>query len=237
MQTSAPNSRNKGGAIALGVVAFISTMTLAFAPGVGCSSTSAEDSALQAKQRAMGRHKLQAVSNFMVVQAKLEKMRQASDPGQTAQLTTTPQLTTTTAAQATQTPTVTQAKALKLVAFRVGVVLGAWSRYIAKPFSAGGGGMTPVQRRTATLALRGLSTKLTALHEAASAANLSRMAITAQNFNDAIPPLAGGIKTGKIEGADFAKGNTSAQRLRQGARDAKLKFLETVPVNFLPRSG
>ncbi len=235
MQTSAPNSRNKGGAIALGVVAFISTMTLMFAPGVGCSSTSAEDSALQAKQRAIGRHKIQAVSNFMVVQAKLEKRRQAREAAQAGKPMTSTQPTTTTGARVTKAPAVTQAEALKLVAFRVGVVLGAWSRYIAKPFSAGGGGMTPVQRRTATLALRGLSTKLTALHEAASAANLSRMAITAQNFNDAIPPLAGGIKTGKIDGADFAKGNTSAQRLRQGARDAKLKFLETVPVNFLPR--
>ena len=209
-------SRNVGGAI-LAVAAVASISVLAFAPGVGCGATSAADAAKQARERALGRHRFEAISNYLETQRKnarraAEKRRRAAeDPNAKA---------VNSRAQAT---------------FRAGVVIGAWQRFIANPYKQNGGRFDERQAAIALRAVRGIDSKLNELASSAKAANLEGVELAARNMDDALPALGGSLKDRMIGANDFARADTLLGELQAQAREAKLPVLPKANTSFLPR--
>ena len=218
--TSTDSSRtpSRGAAIALGTAAFVSVAILSFAPGVGCGQTSSADAARQAKDRAIGRHRFEAVSSYLDAQRKNQR-RLAAKRTAKAQ------------AQAS-----TSKDPKQLTTFRVGVVLGAWRSYFTRVYPSSqvnGGRLTPEDAKLASLALKPIDTKLHDLNDSARAAKLDGVATAATAVIDSLPALAADLKDTTLPAPDYTRTNQLMKDLQAQAKAANLPILARVPTNFV----
>ena len=216
--TDSAQTPQRGPAIALGVAAFASVAVLTFAPGVGCGQTSSADAARQAKNRAIGRHRFEAVSSYLDTQRKNQRRLAAKR---------------TAAAQK-------QASASKdpkqLTTFRVGVVLGAWKSYFTKVYptsQVNGGRLTAEDAKLASLALKPIDTKLHDLTDSARAAKLDGVAKAASDVIDSLPAIAADLKDSTLPAPDYTRANQLMKELQSQAKAANLPILARVPTNFV----
>jgi len=209
---------SRGAAIALGVTAFVSIAILTFAPGVGCGQTSSADAAKQAKQRAIGRHRYEAVSAYLDVQRKNQRRlaaKRTARAQETASASKDPKQQTT---------------------FRVGVVIGAWKKYFTKIYPTSqinGGRLSAEDAKLASIVLKAIDTKLQDLMASSRAAKLDGVAKITSDLTDSLPALAADLKDKTLPAADYLRTTQLMKDLQAEAKAANLPILARVPTNFL----
>jgi len=206
-------TRTSGG-ILLGVAAAASLGVTAFWPGVACNSNAEVDAARQAKNRALGRHRLEAISNYMETQRKIERRRkyaqQKKEAAERAKSITPEQRT----------------------AFRASAVIGIWERFVATPEKETGGDLTRQQAELAALAVRKLQPRVKSLAAAAKSAKLPAIATAANQLVATLPEMDTAIGDGTVEPEVFAKADRLVTKIRESALEAKLQILPRVPPDF-----
>jgi hypothetical protein len=205
------------GASLMAVAAIGSLAVLAFAPGVGCGVAYEVDINKQAKERSLGRHRIEAISAYVQTRKKIAakaRMRKAKADAEKRKKTITP---------------------AQQSAFRAGVVIGAWNRYIGAPFKQSNGKLSENRARIARLSLKGLQPRAQALAESAKAAGLNDLSASASSLAAGIPKLAPGLRKDRIDPKVYASLRETVLKIRRQAGEANLKVLDRVPPDFIPK--
>lgn len=206
-------TRAVGGTL-LAVAGTASLAVTAFWPGVACNSNAEVDAARQARERALGRHRLEAISNYIETQRKIERKRKFAEQKKLAD----ERAKSVTPAQRT--------------AFRASAVIGIWQRYVAGPNEERKGKLTRQQAKLAALAVRKLQPRVKALADSARAAKLTAIADSATELVSTLPAMDTAIGDGTVEPDLFEKVNGLIGRIREEGIAAKLPILPKVPADF-----
>ena len=207
------------GASLMAVAAIGSIAVLSFAPGVGCGVAYTGDITKQAKERSLGRHRIEAISSYVQTQKKIAaraRNKKARANAKQREKSITP---------------------VQQTAFRTGVVLGAWNRFIAVPYKANGGKLSEQRAKLAGLSLKGLQPRAEGLAQSAKAAGLKDLSASASSLAAGLPTLAPGIRKGRIDPKLYAKLRATVVNIRRQARAAKLKVFDRVPPNFISKQA
>lgn len=206
-------NRTLGGAM-LAVAAVASLGVTAFWPGVACNSNAEVDASRQAKERALGRHRLEAISNYIETQRKIERRRKYEEQRKAAEK---------------RKETITPAEQ---TAFRASAVIGVWQRFVAGPYKESKGKLNSQQAKLAALAVRKLHSRVTALAGSAKQAGLTDIAAAASKLEATLPEYDTTVGSGTLDQELFDRANDLVEQIRAGALAAKLPVLPTVPADF-----
>lgn len=206
--------KRAAGPTALVLAGTASLAATAFWPGVACNSNAEVDAARQAREQALGRHRLEAISNFIETQRKIQRRREFRRKKAEAD-------------KRAKTATPAQRSA-----FRASAVLGIWQRYVAAPSSKAKGRLGKQQAGLAALAVKRLQPRVDALESSAKQAKLDALAAAAASLNSVLPSIQTGIGDGTVEPELFAKAQDAIKRIEAAAREAKLPVLPQVPTDF-----
>ena len=210
------NRKQTAGLVALALVAAAALGVLLFAPGIGCQGAEISNSAKHARNSAAARHRFESLTQYLDAKKKiLRKQRYAAQKKAAAERAKT-------------------ASPTSQSAFRVGVVVGIWNRFIWSPSKSGTGGkMSSAQLQNARVANQALARRLDLLKVSALEAKLPDLATAASRARAAL-----GQVTVDLAGSTFTPQAITAENdlIKEIMRIAKahgLKVLPRVPTGTL----
>jgi len=209
-------SKHTVGLVALAVVAAVALGVLLFAPGIGCQGAEMSNAAKHSRNAAAARHRYESLTQYMDAKKKiLRKQRYAAQKKAAAD----------------------RAKASNPTsrsAFRVGVVVGIWNRFIWTPSKSGTGGkLSSGQLRNARVANQALARRLDLLKVSALEAKLPDLAAAAGQARAALGQVSVDLAGSTFTPQAITAENDLIKEIRRIAKAHGLKVMPRVPTGTL----
>jgi len=210
------NKRSVGiaGAITVGVVAL---GIILFAPGIGCSGTTSSNVSKDARNRAASRHRMESLTQFLDAKAKQVRKQRAAAKAKAAAAAGTPKVDPRSQS-----------------AFRAGVSIAIWNRYVANPTSAAKSGTLSAARLArARNSAHSLDRRLILLRQSASQAKLPDLARAAAAAREDLAHVSADLAGRTFTPSVIAQETRLMRNIQAVAEKNGLKLTIKVPAGTL----